>query len=55
MSLKNLQSNIIPFKQSDPQANTEPIIDSDYWGTSSYSLLDLLQAVKENKNEHSKD
>jgi len=48
-------SNIIPFKKQESQANTEPIIDSDYWGTSSYSLLELLQAVKENKNEHSKD
>ncbi len=50
-----MNSNIIPFKKQEPQANTEPIIDSDYWGTSSYSLLELLQAVKENKNEHSKD
>jgi hypothetical protein len=46
-------SNIIPFKK--PEANTEPIIDSDYWGTSSYSLLELLQAVKENKNENNEE
>lgn len=50
-----MNSNIIPFKKQEQQANTEPIIDSDYWGASSYSLLELLQAVKENKNEHSKD
>ncbi len=50
-----IMSNIIPFKKQEQQANTEPIIDSDYWGASSYSLLELLQAVKENKNEHSKD
>lgn len=50
----NTMSNIIPFKK--PEANTEPIIiDSDYWGASSYSLLELLQAVKENKNENNEE
>jgi len=46
-----IMSTIIPFKQPEPQANTETIIDSDYWGASSYSLLELLLAVKEIKNE----
>ncbi len=50
-----MNSNIIPFKKPEPQANTEPIVDSDYWGTSSYSLLELLQAVKENKNENNEE
>jgi len=50
-----MNSNIIPLRKPESQANTEPIIDSDYWGASSYSLLELLQIVKENKNEHSKE
>ena len=43
----NTMSNVIPFKKPE-QANTEPIIDSDYWG-GSFPLLELLESLKENK------
>ena len=46
----NTMSNVIPFKKPE-QANTEPIIDSDYWGASAFPLLELLQALEKTKDE----
>lgn len=41
-------SNIIPFRK--PEANTEPIIYSDYWGDT-FPLLELLEALDKAKEE----
>lgn len=40
----NIMSNIIPFKK--PEANTEPVIYSDYW-EEKVSLLEILEAYKQ--------
>jgi hypothetical protein len=40
-------SNIIPFKKTE--ANTEPVIYSDYW-EEKVSLLEIIEAYKQATN-----
>ena len=44
--------DIIPIRKYD--ANTAPLI-GDYWGSNSFDLLALLEAVERNKNDTSDD
>lgn len=44
----NIMSNIIQFKK--PEANTEPIIYSDYW-EEKVSLFEILEAYKQAAKE----
>ena len=43
-------TNIIPFP---PKANTEPVIDADYWGSEKICLTDLLKALEETNAKNS--
>ncbi len=43
-----IMSNIIPFKK--PEANTEPVIYSDYW-EEKVSLFEILEAYKQAAKE----
>lgn len=46
----NMQTKILNFKK--PEANTEPIIYSEYWGDT-FPITDLLEALeKAKKNEN---
>ena len=44
--------DIIPIRKYD--ANAAPLI-GDYWGSNSFDLLALLEAVERNKNDTSDD
>lgn len=43
-----MTANIIPFVS--PNSN-EPIISSDYWGSESFLLYDILNALEINKDK----
>ena len=47
-----IMSNIIPFKK--PEANTEPVIYSDYW-EEKVSLFEILEAYKQAAKEKEDD
>lgn len=47
---KCAMTNIIPFP---PKANTEPVIDADYWGSEKICLTDLLKALEETNAKNS--
>lgn len=46
-------NNIISFKKKD-EANNEPIIASDYFGSEHYSLLHLLEHIEKLKEQNTK-
>ena len=43
--------NVIPFRKKN-DANNEPIIASDYFGTERFPLLELLEQIEKNKNKN---
>lgn len=45
-------TNIIPFP---PKANTEPVIDADYWGSEKICFTDLFKILEEINNAKNSD
>ncbi len=45
-------TNIIPFP---PKANTEPVIDADYWGSEKFCFDDLFKILEEINNAKNSD
>lgn len=44
-------NNVIPFKRKS-EANTEPYIWSDYFGSDSIPIMDILEALERCKNDN---
>jgi len=46
-------NNILPFRKKE-NANSEPIISSDYFGSEHFPLLELLQQIEKLKEKTTK-
>ena len=49
---KCAMTNIIPFPS---KANTEPVIDADYWGSEKICFTDLFKILEEINNAKNSD
>ena len=45
--------NVIPFRKKE-NANNEPIISSDYFGSEHFPLLELLEQIEKLKEKNTK-